>query len=198
VGHGHDTGRLRRRFNLTASLLFWAGLAVLIFWSVGAYNRLVRLRALANAAFAVLDGHWARQLALIDHSVPQGVVTAAERDAAAAMDELWAALLGGRNQLQSALTACRPHPLHAESLQTLAAAKDVLVMAWGRVQNEVHDLAGAAIPDTVADEWRRLLQATDDAQSQFNAAVTAYNQAIAQFPAQLLAWLFGFKAAETL
>lgn len=198
VGHGHDTRRQRRRFNVTVSLLFWVGLAVLIFWAVGAYNRLVRLRSLANAAFAVLDAHWARQLALIDSSVPQGAASAGQGGPVTGMGELWAALLGGQTQLVSALAACRPHPLQVEPLQTLAAAKGVLVMAWGRVQNEAHDLAGAAIPDTVADEWRRLSQATDDAQAQFNAAIAAYNQAIAQFPALLLAWLFGFKAAETL
>ena len=32
----------------------------------------------------------------------------------------------------------------------------------------------------------------------FNEAVRQYNAAIAQFPANLLAWVFGFKAARVL
>jgi len=48
------------------SIGWWTVAAVLLFWSVGAYNRLVRLRAETNAAFAALDAQWLRQLALVD------------------------------------------------------------------------------------------------------------------------------------
>lgn len=184
---------------VTLSVLFWVCLMVMVFWGVGAYNRLVRLRARANTEFATLDAQWARQLLLVTSSLPS--LPAPSRSAGAEGGDpgaLWAALQGAQSQLQSALLACRPHPLNTDALQTLAAAKAVLVMAWGRVQREAHDLAGAPLPDTVAEEWRRLMSATDDAQTQFNGAVAAYNQAIEQFPALLLASLFGFKPAETL
>ena len=36
------------------------------------------------------------------------------------------------------------------------------------------------------------------ARQQFNDAALQYNAAVAQFPANLLAWLFGFKKAQTL
>ena len=43
-------------------------------------------------------------------------------------------------------------------------------------------------------------QQTDNAQArqQFGMTVTQYNAAIAQFPAQVLAWLWGFHAARVL
>jgi LemA protein len=36
---------------MSSSVVFWIVAAVLLFWTVGAYNRLMRLRADANAAF---------------------------------------------------------------------------------------------------------------------------------------------------
>ena len=62
-----------------------------------------------------------------------------------------------------------------------AAAQDVLLLAWQRVSTDAHDLAGAAMPETVAAQWRQLMQDTHRLQAQFNDAVTRYNVAIAQF-----------------
>lgn len=173
-----------------------AAAAVLLFWSVGAYNRLVRLRAEANTAFTVMDSHWQRQIALIHETLaPSRLVPPAQP-----MDDvtqLWAALEGATAQLVAALAAMRPKPLHAESAAALGAAQSVLMSAWQRVQHDAHDLAGASMPDTIEMQWQQLTADTDKAQAQFNDAVTRYNAAISQFPAVLLAWLFGFKAAGT-
>ena len=39
----------------SSTLLVWSLAALLLFWAIGAYNRLVRLRAQAIAAFATLE-----------------------------------------------------------------------------------------------------------------------------------------------
>ena len=191
------------------NLLLWIGLPVLLFWSVGAYNRLVRLRAEANAAFAALDAQWQRQLALVQSSLPDEFQTSQfTLDGAMIGDgsELWAGLRGASTQFATSLAAMRARPprtpsesspnLHASRAGALRAAQDVLLLAWQRVSTDAHDLAGAAMPETVAAQWQQLMQDTHRLQAQFNDAVTRYNVAIAQFPAVLLAWLFGFKAAR--
>jgi LemA protein len=117
---------------------------------------------------------------------------------AALMDEvgqLWAALGGATAQLSASLAAMRPRPLQAEAAAALGTAQAVLMSAWQRVQHDAHDLAGASLPDTVAAQWQQLAADTAKAQAQFNEAVARYNAAIGQFPAVLLAWLFGFGAA---
>lgn len=181
------------------NLLLWIGVPVLLFWSVGAYNRLVRLRAEANAAFAALDAQWQRQLALVQSSLPDEFQTSQfTLDGAMIGDgsELWAGLRGASTQFAASLAAMRARPLHASRAGALRAAQDVLLLAWQRVSTDAHDLAGAAMPETVAAQWQQLMQDTHRLQAQFNDAVTRYNVAIAQFPAVLLAWLFGFKAAR--
>lgn len=183
------------------SLLLWIALPVLLFWSVGAYNRLVRLRAEVNTAFAALDAQWQRQVALVHASLPDEFQTSQfTLDGAMIGDgsELWAGLRGAATQFSASLAAMRVRPLHASRASALRAAQDVLLLAWQRVRTEAHDLAGAAMPDTVTSEWQRLMQETERLQLQFNESVTLYNEAIAQFPALLLAWVFGFKAARTV
>lgn len=46
--------------------------------------------------------------------------------------------------------------------------------------------------------WEEHAVQNEQAIRVFNEAVVQYNSAIAQFPASLLAWVFGFKAARAL
>ena len=54
----------------TSSFLPWVIAAFTVFWSVGAYNRLVRLRSDANAAFAALESELLKQVQLVHGCVP--------------------------------------------------------------------------------------------------------------------------------
>ena len=49
----------------TSSFVPWIVAAVALFWAVGAYNRLVRLRSDANAAFAALEAELTKQVKLV-------------------------------------------------------------------------------------------------------------------------------------
>ena len=67
-------------------------------------------------------------------------------------------------------------------------------MAWARAErDDAHDLAGARLPDTVIARRVQLALQTHAAVALFNNAVGRYNEAISQFPALLLAWVFGFR-----
>lgn len=186
---------------MTGSIGWWVGAAVLLFWGVGAYNRLVRLRAEIITAFAALDAQWQRQLALVDATLPDWARPSQLTQPGELMDDitlLWAALRGAAAQLAVALAAMRPRPLQAEAAAALGAAQDVLNTAWQRVQQDANDLAGSSLPDTVAAQWQQHAGETAKAQAQFNEAVARYNAAVVQFPAVLLAWLFGLRRAGAL
>ncbi len=183
------------------NLFLWIAVAVLLFWSVGAYNRLVRLRSQVKVAFVELDAQWLRHIELARASLPDEFQSSQLEKSGGQMDDasaLWAGLSGATTQFAASLEAMRVRPLHAAQANALRTAQDVLLQAWQHLQTDAHDLAGAAMPDTLSAEWQRLLQDTDRLQAQFNAAVAGYNAAISQFPAVLLAWLFGFRAAASL
>ena len=173
-------------------IVLWACAAVLGFWAVGAYNRLVRLRAGAIAAFAGLAGELSRQVDLVRKNLPPPEATMP-----AALDpevSIWAGLHAAAAQCAVSLGAARSRPLEPQGIAALDAAREVLDMAWERAEREdVHDLAGPRLPDTVIARRAQLALQTRTAISLFNQAVDRYNAGIAQFPAVVLAWVFGFK-----
>jgi LemA protein len=93
---------------MPSSLVFWSLGAVLLFWIVGAYNRLMRLRADANAAFAALDAELARQVDLVRKQLP-----GPEQTQPASLDgegSFWAGLHGAAAQFAASLAAARSRP----------------------------------------------------------------------------------------
>jgi LemA protein len=182
---------------MTSSLLFWTVLAVVVFWAVGAYNRLVRTRSEVNASFAALDAELARQIALVQGCLPE------EEEHAQSQFEggsaFWSGLQGAAVQFAAQLNAARLRPLDPERIAALGAAHEILVMAWDRAErDDAHDLAGPRLPERVSEQRMQMAQLATAATEQFNAAVERYNLAIGQFPASLLAWLFGFKPGRGL
>ncbi|MBA2965417.1 MULTISPECIES: LemA family protein [Ramlibacter] len=178
---------------MTSSLAPWIAAAVLLFWTVGAYNRLVRLRGEANAAFAVLDAELTRQVQLVDELLPAGQ----EPPASLFMGEgpsFWGGLQASAAQLAASLAAARQKPLEPGRIAALDAAQAVFADAWERAErDDAHDLAGPRLPDALIAARTHVTLQCIAAADRFSRAVAHYNAAIRQFPALLLAWLFGFR-----
>ncbi|HMA08510.1 MAG TPA: LemA family protein [Ramlibacter sp.] len=173
-------------------LAFWTVCAILLFWAVGAYNRLMRLRAEAHAAFAAMETEFTRQIDLVRKQLPAPDAT--QPAPLEPEGSFWGGLHGAAGQFAASLAAARSRPLEPRGIAALNAAQEVLAMAWERAEREdAHDLAGARLPDTVLARRAQLSLQSHSAIEQFNKAVDRYNAAIAQFPAVLLAWLFGFR-----
>lgn len=192
---------------MPTSLVFWVAAATLLFWSVGAYNRLIRLRAVALQAFAELDTRLREQADVVRDCLPAAALPPAGVTVAMAVGEdlqddmtaLWLGLAGAAAQFNASLAAARARPLDPEAIAALHAAQGVLLMAWQRLQeDDAHDLAGAALPETLQLQWRQSWTHVQTAAQAFKLAVQTYNGAIAQFPALLLAWLFGLRPARAL
>jgi LemA protein len=179
---------------ITPSVVFWSAAAVLLFWSVGAYNRLMRLRAEANTAFAAVDAELGRQIDLVRQLSPDAALPALEGRVS-----IWASLQAAALQLAASLAAARQKPLDPERVAALGAAQDTLAAAWRRAQqDDAHDVAGSRLPDTVISQRDQFLIQANAVTEQFNQAVARYNEAIGQFPALLLALLCRFKPARAL
>ena len=177
----------------TTQIVCGAVAAALLFWIVGAYNRLVRLRGDLVQRFGPVDQQFRQRHALLlqqlDALVP--VLASASAHAAPRLDALRAACL----QAEGACTHARLHPGAKGAITSLRLAEEILTDARARLP--VPTIAGTALP-----ELRVQLAATDTtlafARRQFNESVQVYNHAIRQFPTRLLAGLFGFRAGGTL
>ena len=181
--------------------LAWTALAALVFWWVGAYNRLVRLRAHALAAFATLDSHFAHYIVLVDdHLKSASGLALAEAVAAprgAGPATAWAALRGASTQFAASLQIARRQALDAGAMAALQTAHATLHMSWSRVEHEARENRQLH-PPAGLQHWGANVQLSSHAIAEFNRAVLSYNAAVTQFPALLLARVFGFRAAGCL
>ncbi|MGZ8260616.1 MAG: LemA family protein [Caldimonas sp.] len=160
--------------------------AIVVFWIVGAYNRLVRLRSELVARFGAVDERYRQRHALLEGQLE--LLSTALAAAAPRLDALRAAC----RQADAAREHARVRPGAASAVTSLRVAEDILADARSRLP--VQSVVGTDLPDLNA----RL--ATSDtalafARGEFNAAVAAYNEAVRQFPTLLVARLFNFRSA---
>lgn len=169
--------------------------ALLVFWAVGAYNRLVRLRNTITNAFGQIDVQLKRRYDLIPH-----LVEAAKKYLQHEQGTLEAVTVA-RNKAKSASDAMRSKPTQAAAVVALAAAEQALDGSLG------HLFAVAeAYPEFKADQTIRdlseALTSTENkvsfARQAYNDAVLDYNNAQGQFPALLIASLFSFAPSAML
>jgi LemA protein len=199
---GHSpAGPLQTMWSLS---LEWMLLALLVFWAVGAYNRLARLRSSCVQQFGTLDAHlgqWhAMRQAFEARPRPEGQ--------SPALVHAQAALHQTAAQLQAALADARGRPLRETALASLEHACSALEVAWQAMVKMAGDSAAqadAAAPVSDAEPLLHWQQRWTEHQvrnrlglQQFNAAAERYNAAIAQYPARLLAWLLGFRPVRSL
>ena len=163
--------------------------AVLLFWAVGAYNRLVRLRGAIVRAFAPVDEQFRQRHALLLQLLD--ALAAVLVNAAPRLDALRAAC----GQLDTACATARQRPGAAGAITSLRLADAILDEARARLP--VPSAPGSELAGLAAQ-----LQASDAtlafARRQFDAAVIEYNRAVRQFPTVLLVGLFGFRGSATL
>jgi len=169
-------------------LALWIVAAVLLFWTVGAYNRLVGLRTALRQGFAAVDEQFRRRQALLQQLID--ALAAGPPELAPRLDALRAACA----QAEAACGRARVRPGTVGTITSLRLAESILGEARRRLP------AGqltASVPALQAE-----LAAGDTtfafACEQFNAQVEAYNRARRQFPTWLIAGLFGFRRAGTL
>jgi LemA protein len=185
-------GRALPKAVMLYSPMFWIACAVLLFWAVGAYNRLVRLRSAAIQAFGGLDAHLVRLQAMLAEC------DAAHAGAQGALEEARRALQGASTQFGANLAVARSRPLQPAGAAALTTGRDVLDAAWGQLLRVREDEDGPAAVMTWRQRWEEHQAQSRVAVEQFNDAVAQYNAGIMQFPARLLAWIFGFTPAKAL
>jgi LemA protein len=170
-------------------------IAVVVFWAVGAYNRLVSLRNKFRNAFAQIDVQLKRRYDLIPN-----LVDVARKYVQHERDTL-EAVIAARNTAKTASDAARSKPADAGRIDALGGAESALAGMMKQLAVVVE-----AYPELQADATLRELSEelghTENriafARQAFNDAVLDYNNAAQQAPTNLVAGIFGFKAAAML
>lgn len=169
--------------------------AVLAFWMVGAYNRLVELRNQIGNAWQLVDEVLKKR-----GEAATALVTALRGPLAAEQGAL-DALLTAQAQVRAAADALGARPVMHSLAGALVQAEGAMSSASSRVLALLEQQPGlrgdAAIAPhaaTLRDSGARLAFA----RQLFNDAAQAYNAAARQFPTRLLTRLYGFGTAGRL
>jgi LemA protein len=170
-------------------------LAVVVFWGVGIYNKLVTLKNRFKNAFSQIEVQLKRRYDLI----PNLVETA--KGYMAHERETLEAVIAARNQAMAGLQAAAQDPANASAIKELASAEGVLGGALGRLS-----VVMEAYPDLKANQ--NMMQLSEEltttenrvafARQAYNDQVTDYNTYKQTFPPLMLAATFGHSDDGTL
>ena len=119
------------------------------------------------------------------------------RDLAGRSAAVWSLLQPAKLQFLACLQAAKVKPLDAGLLAALSSAWSVLRMACGQTL-AAQGAGGSSAIELLRPQWEQMMLQDQAAVEVFNQAVADHNHALRQFPAGLLAWLVGFRAARTL
>lgn len=165
-------------------------LAVLLFWVVGAYNRLVRLRGGIGVAWAQIDEVLVRRSALL--------MMLADALHEPLVDESMtlSALVQAEQRQRAAAQAVKARPSHAPALMSWALAEAELASPMARLQALLEQRPELSGSETVAPLQRQLAELTPRlayARQLFSDAARSYSDAVGEFPTRLVARLFGMR-----
>jgi LemA protein len=169
--------------------------AVLLFWMLGAYNRLIAQRNAIGQA-------WLR----VDEALQQRARAA--NPIASALAEPLAAEQGALQAWQAAQAGCAKaaaamgeRPVSQRGAAAWVAAESALAAASARVfalLDQHPELARSEALAPLVAAWREGQGRLPFARQLFNDAADAYNEALAIYPTRLLAPMFGFRPAGRL
>lgn len=170
-------------------------LAALFAYAVSIYNNLVSSRNRVSNAFSQIDVQLTRRYDLIPNLV-EAVKGYMSHERGTLED-----VINARNAAQAGLKKAAADPSDANAIKELAAAEATLGGTLGRLF-----ALAEAYPDLKANQNMLSLQeeltSTENkvafARQAFNDAVLSYNNAVQNFPGNLIANNFGFKSAEYL
>lgn len=175
--------------------VFFIIVALPVFWGIGAYNRLVALRNGFKNAFAQIDVQLKRRYDLIPNLVETAKAYMKHER------ETLEAVIAARNSAASARQAAAANPADVAAITQMTNAEGALAGALTRFF-----ALAEAYPDLKANQ--NMMQLTEEltstenkvsfARQAFNDAVMAYNTAIEQFPSNVIAGMFQFRAGEML
>lgn len=167
---------------LIITLAVVAGAIILVLWAIGVYNGIKRKEIAANTAWSDVDVQLKRRYDLIPNLVNTVKGYASHE----------------KETLESVIAA-RQVAIDANGMAAQAGAENMLTQALGKLF-----ALSEAYPELKANQNFMQLQeeltSTENkvgfARQHFNRTVSQFNEAIALFPANVLAGMFGFQEME--
>jgi LemA protein len=178
---------------------FWLTIAIGVFWALGAYNRLMRLRSQAHQCFDALERQMLQFTELVQQLLSDVVSAPATPRTELTLEQgssRWARLQESARQAAMALARMHEHPLQHDSVEQVRQTQGELQAAWeALIEPQAYR---QSVSEALQQRWQAQLLLVQPDIERFNQAIEQYNQAIAEFPAALIARLYRFTPGRTL
>ena len=172
-----------------SALIFWAGLALAFFWTVGAYNRLIKLRSLALQKAQALALHLLQYVEWFKMQLPEynsaSVFAGQERDLESA--RAWQRVNKALDDAGRLLLQFQSRPLDEKAQLQMVVGIQEVDQFWANLFGQEPDLAGSTVPEHQRAQWQALLIHRSAATNEYNLAVQAYHRALVHTPEVWLA-----------
>ena len=180
---------------MTSLLIFLAIIVAVVLYAIGIYNNLVNSRNRVKNAFAQIDVQLTRRYDLIPNLI-EAVKGYMKHER-----ETLEAVINARNTAVSSLQTAKADPSNAAAIKELGASEGALGSALGRLF-----ALAEAYPDLKANQnmmqFQEELTSTENkvafSRQAFNDSVLAYNNAVENFPNNIVAGMFRFDPASFL
>ncbi|QGX40237.1 LemA family protein [Permianibacter aggregans] len=175
---------------------FWivlAIVAVIVFWGISVYNKLVSLRNRFRNSYAQIDVQLNRRYDLIPNLVETAKAYMKHER------ETLEAVIAARNVASNANRNAAAQPDDAEAVQKVMAAEQALTGAMTRffaLAENYPELKAESTMRNVMEELSATENKVAFARQAFNDAVMTYNTEREKVPNNLIANNFGFKEAQ--
>lgn len=187
----------------TRTVLILVG-ALLAFWALGAYNRLVRLRSAMVAAWAPLDAQLRRRHSLA-RELGEMLGSALPETAPPAERAVIDAVIAASRQADAACTHIHGRPVEPGGVQSLGVAERTLDHALRALRRVFEARAGLLSEPSLGERAESLMQGLQQAEAQIafgrqqhEQAVQALNEAVTEWPTRVIAALFGVRRSAAL
>jgi LemA protein len=167
-------------------------IALIVFWVIGGYNKLVRFRNGYKNAFAQIDVQLQRRFDLIPNLVETAkAYMSHERETLEAVTAARGAAMAGL----SAAQAAPGDPAAMAQLATSQGALGAALLRFNAVAEAYPDLKASANMQQLSEELTSTENKVAFSRQAYNDAVLKYNNQRETFPTSVLAGTFNFSAA---
>jgi LemA protein len=168
--------------------------ALLLFWAWGAYNRLTRLKGDLLGAFGLLakavESRSAVQLRMLHARILHSDQ--------AHLEKLWSDMEAAVQACASSAALAALNPADDKRVHKYSQAENSLARLMVQAREQSQDLAGAPWPADITAELTRSEANILTQREAVREAIARHNEGVAQWPAALVASLFGMRRAAEL
>lgn len=171
------------------ALIFWAVFALCVFWMVGAYNRLIRLRAQVQQKAQSLGTQLLQYVEWVKVQLPghNSASIFAGQEQELETEPAWQQIHQALAQAETSLQQFLSRPLDDKGQAQMVQTIERVDQCWAPFMTQQPEVSAYDIPEITIGQWQAHLIRRRTAITEYNLGVQAFHRELAHAPELWLA-----------